>query len=55
MAEQKPCRDLIYLLMVYCILFVKADADYKAEVFSGREGEAVVNPILFHIYVYKKW
>lgn len=32
---------------------MKVDAEYKAEVFSGREGEAVVNPILLHMYVYK--
>lgn len=41
--------------MVYCVLFVKVDAEYKAEIFSGREGEAIVNLILLHIYVYKKW
>lgn len=33
---------------------MKVDAEYKAEVFSRREGETVVNSILLHIYVYKK-
>lgn len=39
--------------MVYCILFVKVNAEYKAEVFSGGECEVIVNLTLLHIYVYK--